>query len=142
MSLRFQEYNDTISLKERDIPDILRKAKHGNCDYFMQLNLQGRHVWMGFKEPFESTIDMLYALYYKVKTSKGYVYMCLGLWRERPNAPTVYNTLMLANKSIDAVIDNRDISEFMSMGETQHLVLKHPAHQDIYDNELPSFVSL
>lgn len=141
MSLRFREYNDTISLKARDIPDIIRKAKYGNCEYFMQLNLQGKHVWMGFQESFESTIDMLHAVYYKARTQKGYAYICLGLWRERPKPHDLYNTIMSANQSVDAVIGNQEVSEFMNIGETEHLVLRRPAYQGNYDRDLPSFVN-
>lgn len=140
---KYREYNNCISLKERDIADILNKARQSNCDYFMQLNLQGRGVWVGFTEPFESGVDRLYVLYYKLRTDKGHVYMCLGMWRKdrEPSINELHLALMSANSSLDPVIDSRDISEFMNMGETQHLVLRRPMHQHNFDSMMPSYIN-
>ena len=138
---KWKEYNNGISLQERDIADILNKARQSTCSYFMQLNLQGRGLWVGFREPFEYGIDRLHALYYKVRTDKGHVYMCLSLWRKEPSANELHLALMSANASVGAVIDSSDISEFMHMGETQHLVLRRPTHQPGFDSTIPSFVN-
>lgn len=140
MSIGFIEYNDTISLKERDIPKILNNAEQGNYEYFMQLGLQGCGLWLGFKEPFHASRDMLHALYYKIQTRKGgCIYACLGLWRNQPSSNDLYAALMSINKSVDAVINSEEISEFMSMGETQHLALRHPVYRRLED-DMPTYI--
>lgn len=133
MAIKWTEYNDLISLRSSDIQKALYKARKEKCDYFMQLNLQGRGAWLGFKEPFESSVDRLYALYYKTETERGFVYFCLGLWREKPSPYHIYDALMSANRSIDAVINRDEVSDFISIGETKHLVFREPTHQPEYD---------
>lgn len=138
---KYREYNNGISLKERDIADIINKAEQSNCDYFLQLNLQGRGMWIGFKEPFEADINNLYALYYKIRTRKGgLIYACLGLWRNKPSANQLHLALMGVNASVDAVIDSGDILEFMHMGESECLALRRPSHQHNFDSMIPDFV--
>lgn len=142
MSGKYTEYNNSISLKNRDIAEIIDKASQDNCDYFMQLSLQGRGLWIGFKEPFESGIDKLYALYYKIRTRKGcFIYACLGLWRDKPSANQLYLALMGVNASVDAVINSDEMREFMHMGESSCLALRHPTYQSSFDGMIPSFVN-
>ena len=141
MTEKFREYNNSILLKERDVRELIYKAEQSNCDYFMQLSLQGRGLWVGFKEPFETGIDRLYALYYKIRTRKGgYIYACLGLWRDKPSVNQLHLVLMSVNASVDPVLDSDEIMEFMHMGESSCLVLRHPTYQHSQDNIMPSFV--
>lgn len=142
MSGKYTEYNNSISLKNRDIAEIIYKASQDNCDYFMRLSLQGRGLWVGFKEPFHSSIDRLYALYYKIRTRKGgYIYACLGLWRDRPSANQLHLAIMSVNASVDAVINSDEMLEFMHMGESSCLALRHPTYQSSFDGMMPSFVN-
>lgn len=137
---KYREYNNSILLKERDIREVIKKAEQSNCDYFMQLNLQGRSLWMGFKEPFESGIDNLYALYYKIRTRKGgYIYACLGLWRDKPSANQLHLAIMSVNASVDAVLNSDEIMEFMHMGESSCLALRHPTYQHEFDRAMSDF---
>ncbi|GEM_PF-6126114 len=139
---KYREYNNCISLKERDIADIIRKAEECYCDYFLQLTLQGRGLWIGFKEPFHADINNLYALYYKIRTRKGsLIYACLGLWRDKPSATQLHLALMGVNASVDAVINSDEMMEFMHMGESSCLVLRHPTHQHSFESNLPNFVN-
>lgn len=140
---KFREYNNSILLKERDIREIVDKAEQSNCDYFMQLGLQGRGLWVGFKEPFHSGIDRLYALYYKIRTRKGgYIYVCLGLWRDQPSTNQLHLSIMGVNASVDPVLNSDEISEFMHMGESSCLVLRHPTHHPKFNSEPVSFMDL
>ena len=140
MSIGFTEYNDTVSLKGRDIPRIINSADQGSYKYFMQLGLQGCGLWVGFKDPFHASRDMLHALYYKIRTSKsGFAYACIGLWRKQPNSHDLYYALMSVSKSVDTVLDSKEISKFMSVGETERLVLKHPEYRKLED-DMPSYL--
>ena len=140
---KFREYNNSILLKERDIREIIDKAEQGNCDYFMQLGLQGRGLWVGFKEPFHSGIDRLYALYYKIRTRKGgYIYVCLGLWRDKPSTNQLHLALMSVNATVDPVLNSDEVMEFMHMGESSCLVLRHPKHHPKFNSEPVSFMDL
>lgn len=128
------EYNNSISLKERDISEIIDKAEQSNCDYFLQLTLQGRGLWVGFKEPFHAGIDNLYALYYKIRTRKGgYIYACLGLWLDKPSTNQLHLALMSVNATVDPVLNSDEMMEFMHMGESSCLVLRHPIYQNSFD---------
>ena len=139
---KFREYNNSILLKELDIREVIDKAEKDNCDYFMQLSLQGRGLWIGFKEPFHSGIDNLYALYYKIRTRKGgFIYACLGLWRQEPSANQLHLAIMSVNASVDAVLNSDEIMEFMHMGESSCLALRHPTHQHSFDSNLPSYIN-
>lgn len=134
------EYNNSISLKERDISEIIDKAEQSNCDYFLQLTLQGRGLWIGFKEPFHADINNLYALYYKIRTRKGgFIYACLGLWRDKPSATQLHLALMGVNASVDAVINSDEMMEFMHMGESDCLSLRHPSYQHKFDSAMTEF---
>lgn len=142
MTRRWQEYNDTISLSRRDMPDIIGKYRQSDCRYFMQLNLQGRGAWVNFKEPIESSIDQLYALYYKVQVDDGFIYICLALWRERPKFESIQMALMSANNELDPMINIRDMNYFMS-GDTRVIELKRPTYKSkdrvldaFFDNEV------
>ena len=138
---KFREYNNSILLKERDIREIIDKAEQSNCDYFMQLSLQGRGLWVGFKESFHSGIDRLYALYYKIRTRKGgFIYVCLGLWRDKPNTNQLHLALMSVNATVDPVLNSDEVMEFMHIGESSCLTLKHPTHQPKFNSEPLSFV--
>ena len=140
---KFREYNNSILLKERDIREIIDKAEQSNCDYFMQLSLQGRGLWIGFKEPFHSGIDNLYALYYKIRTRKGgFIYACLGLWRDKPSTTQLHLALMSVNATVDAVLNSDEVMEFMHMGESSCLVLRHPTHHPKFNSEPVSFMDL
>ena len=140
---KFREYNNSILLKERDIRNIIDKAEQSNCDYFMQLGLQGRGLWVGFKEPFHSGIDRLYALYYKIRTRKGgYIYVCLGLWRDKPSTNQLHLALMSVNATVDPVLNSDEVMEFMHMGESSCLVLRHPTHHPKFNSEPVSFMDL
>lgn len=140
---KFREYNNSILLKERDIREIVYKTEQSNCDYFMQLGLQGRGLWVGFKEPFHSGIDRLYALYYKIKTRKGgYIYACLGLWRDKPSTNQLHLALMSVNATVDPVLNSDEVMEFMHMGESSCLVLRHPTHHPKFISEPVSFMGL
>lgn len=140
---KFREYNNSILLKERDIREIIDKAEQSNCDYFMQLSLQARGLWVGFKEPFHSGIDRLYALYYKIRTRKGgYIYACLGLWRDKPSTNQLHLALMSVNATVDPVLNSDEVMEFMHMGESSCLVLRHPAHHPKFNSEPVSFMDL
>lgn len=140
---KFREYNNSILLKERDIREIVDKAEQSNCDYFMQLGLQGRGLWVGFKEPFHSGIDRLYALYYKIRTRKGgYIYVCLGLWRDKPSTNQLHLALMSVNATVDPVLNSDEVMEFMHMGESSCLVLRHPTHHPKFNSEPVSFMDL
>ena len=140
---KFREYNNSILLKERDIREIVFKAEQSNCDYFMQLGLQGRGLWVGFKEPFHSGIDRLYALYYKIRTRKGgYIYACLGLWRDKPSTNQLHLALMSVNATVDPVLNSDEVMEFMHMGESSCLVLRHPTHHPKFNSEPVSFMDL
>ena len=143
MTKKFREYNNSILLKERDIREIIDKAEQSNCDYFMQLSLQGRGLWVGFKEPFHSGIDRLYALYYKIRTRKGgYIYVCLGLWRDKPSTNQLHLALMSVNATVDPVLNSDEVMEFMHMGESSCLVLRHPTHHPKFNSEPVSFMDL
>lgn len=138
---KFREYNNSILLKERDIREIIDKAEQSNCDYFMQLGLQGRGLWAGFKEPFHSGIDRLYALYYKIRTRKGgYIYVCLGLWRDKPSANQLHLAIMSVNASVDPVLNSDEIMEFMHMGESSCLALRAPTYQNSFESDLSSYI--
>lgn len=127
MSNEKREYNNTISLKQRDFADILEKAEQSNCQYFMQLHLQGSGIWIESIYPFESGLDRLHALYYKLRSRKGTtVYLCLGLWRKNPSRTALYNALLSINSSVDAVISSDEIADFINMGENECLTLRHP----------------
>ena len=127
MAKEWVEYNYSIFLRQRDIPDIIELAEHGNYDYFMRLNLQDKGLWIGFPGPFVSGSNHLYALYYKLRNRKGsIIYVCLGLWRKCPDRDTVYKALLSINSPLDPVLSGDDINEFMVMGETDLLVLRHP----------------
>lgn len=140
---KFREYNNSILLKERDIREIVYKTEQSNCDYFMQLGLQGRGLWVGFKEPFHSGIDRLYALYYKIKTRKGgYIYVCLGLWRDKPSTNQLHLALMSVNATVDPVLNSDEVMEFMHMGESSCLALRHPTHHPKFNSEPVSFMDL
>lgn len=139
---KYREYNNSILLKEHDIREVIKKAEQSNCDYFMQLSLQGRGLWVGFKEPFHSGIDNLYALYYKIRTRNGgFIYACLGLWRDKPSANQLHLDIMSVNASVDPVLNSDEIMEFMHMGESSCLALRHPTHQNSFESDLPSFVN-
>lgn len=128
MAKEWVEYNYGIFLRQRDIPDILELAEHGNFDYFMRLNLQDKGLWIGFMEPFGSGINNLHVLYYKLRNKKGsIIYLCLGLWRKHPDRDTVYKMLALINAAPDGVLSSTEINEFMVRGETDLLVLRHPS---------------
>lgn len=140
---KFREYNNSILLKGRDIREIVDKAEQSNCDYFMQLGLQGRGLWVGFKEPFHSGIDRLYALYYKIRTRKGgYIYACLGLWRDKPSTNQLHLALMSVNATVDPVLNSDEVMEFMHMGESSCLVLRPPTHHPKFNSEPVSFMDL
>ena len=140
---KFREYNNSILLKERDIREIIDKAEQSNCDYFMQLSLQGRGLWVGFKESFHSGIDRLYALYYKIRTRKGgFIYVCLGLWRDKPNTNQLHLALISVNATVDPVLNSDEVMEFMHMGESSCLVLRHPTHHPKFNSEPVSFMDL
>lgn len=137
---KYREYNNSILLKERDIREVINKAEQSNCDYFMRLSLQGRGLWMGFKEPFESGIDNLYALYYKIRTRKGgFIYACLGLWRDKPSTTQLHLALMGVNTSLDPVLNSDEMMEFMHMGESDCLSLRHPSYQHKFDSAMTEF---
>lgn len=130
MAKEWVEYNYGIFLRQRDIPDILELAEHGNFDYFMRLNLQDKGLWIGLTEPVASGSNHLYALYYKLRNKKGsIIYVCLGLWRKCPNRDSVYKALLSINSPLDPVLNGNDINEFMVMGETDLLVLRHPTRR-------------
>lgn len=137
---KFREYNNSISLKERDVRGIIDKAEQSNCDYFLQLALQGRGLWVGFKEPLHAGIDNLYALYYKVRTRNGgFIYACLGLWRQEPSTNQLHLAIMSVNTSVDAVLNSDEIMEFMHMGESECLALRRPTYQHAFDRSMMDF---
>lgn len=136
MSNDKREYNNTISLKQRDLSAILEKAEQSNYDRFMQLHLQGASVWVGSREPYEGSIDRLHALYYKLHSRKGgIVYLCLGLWRHNPTPNELYNTLLSINASTDAVISSYEIAEFLNLGESEYITLRHPTRAPLRKTE-------
>ena len=85
MSSHYSEYNDTIRLRQRDIGDIIAKSRETGCKYYMHVNLAERRVWVGFNEAFESGIDRLHALYYKIPTADDDIKVCIGLWSRLPS---------------------------------------------------------
>lgn len=139
MNRNWKEYNDCILITEREVDKVVAKSKQGNCDHFLQLNLQGRAVWIGFKEPFEASIDKLYALYYKVRVGIGTIYMCLGLWRERPDRSDLHFALMRLTNAADPVIDSDEVMEFIHMGESECLALRPPSYRSERKHEVPFY---
>lgn len=128
MTRHYTEYNETIKLRQRDIGEIVDKAIQSGCRYYMQLNLQGRSVWMGFTEPFEAGIDRLYALYYKLPIEDGVIRVCVGLFRSSPSYNTAYLQLMGAGNIPDPMIDAVIAHAFLQQGNTKHIELKRPTY--------------
>ena len=140
MTKGWAEYNYGIFLREKDLPDILEKAERSNCNYYMRLNLQGNPVWVGFIAPFESGMDRLHALYYKLRNRKGSTtYLCLGLWRYQPGQEELYKALLSVDAPPDGVIGSREITEFMSVGETRFLTLCPPTLRRLSD-DIPVYI--
>lgn len=121
------DYNDTIKLRQRDIGDIIQKSNETGCKYYMQISLAERRVWVGFKEPFESGIDRLHALYYKVKTADDDINVCLGLWDGKPSSDTIERQLWSINNSPEPAIHQQDIYDLLKFGrESGYLELVLP----------------
>ncbi len=128
MTRHYTEYNDTIKLRHRDIGDIVDKANQSGCRYYMQLNLQGRSVWMGFNEAFEAGIDRLYALYYKIPIEGGVIRVCVGLFRSLPSHDAVYLQLMGTGNIPDPMIAHNTAHAFLQRKETKHIELGRPTY--------------
>lgn len=128
MTRHYTEYNDTIKLRHRDIGDIVDKANQSGCRYYMQLNLQGRSVWMGFNEAFESGIDRLHALYYKIPVEGGVIRVCVGLFRSSPSHDAVYLQLMGASNIPDPMITAAIAHDLLQIKETKHIELRRPTY--------------
>lgn len=128
MTRHYTEYNDTIKLRQRDIGDIVDKANQSGCRYYMQLNLQGRSVWMGFNEPFESGIERLHALYYKISIESGVIRVCVGLFRSSPSHDAVYLQLMGTGNIPDPMIAHNTAHAFLQRKETKHIELRRPTY--------------
>lgn len=94
----------------------------------MQLNLQGRVVWMGFNEAFEAGIDRLYALYYKIPIEDGVIRVCVGLFRSLPPLTTAHLQLMGASNISDPMIDTAIIREFLQRGYTKYIEVGQPTY--------------
>lgn len=128
MTRHYTEYNDTIKLRHRDIGDIVDKANQSGCRYYMQLNLQGRSVWMGFTEPFEAGIDRLYVLYYKIPIEDGVINICVGLFRSMPSYDTIYLQLMAASSVPDPMVTTELAHEILQQGHTKYIELGRPTY--------------
>ena len=128
MPRHYTEYNDTIKLRYRDIGEIIDKAKQSGCRYYMQLNLQGRAVWVGFTEPFEAGIDRLYALYYKIPIEDGVVNICLGLWRSSPSVDSIFTHLQGVSNVPDPVVPPDLVNDFLHKWDTKYIALKRPTY--------------
>ncbi len=128
MTRHYTDYNDTIKLRYRDIGDIVDKAMQSGCRYYMQLNLQGRNVWVGFNEAFESGIDRLYSLYYKIPMEDGVIRVCVGLFRSSPSHDAVYLQLMGTSNIPDPMINAAIVHSFLQIKETKHIELRRPTY--------------
>ncbi len=129
MTRHYTEYNDTIKLRHRDIGEIVEKAKQSGCRYYMQLNLQGRSIWVGFNEAFEAGIDRLYAMYYKLPIEDGVINICLGLWRSSPSPHHILAHLLQGVSNIpDPIVTPDLVHRFLGKWETSHIALKRPTY--------------
>ena len=128
MPRHYTEYNDTIRLGHRDIGEIMDKASQSGCRYYMQLNLQGRSVWVGFTEPFEAGVDRLYVLYYKRPIEDGVIRVCVGLFRSSPSHDAVYMQLMGTSNISYPAITAALAYEFLQRGDTAHIELRRPTY--------------
>lgn len=129
MTRGYTEYNETIKLRQRDMADIVSKVKQSGCRYYMQLNLQGRSVWVAFNEPFESGIDRLYALYYKIPAEDEVVRICIGLWRSVPSRDTVYLQMMGVGNTPDPMITHDLVHNFLNIKLTDYIELRRPTYK-------------
>lgn len=129
MTRHYTEYNDTIRLRQRDIGDIISKSRQTGCKYYMCINLAERRVWMGFNEPFESGIDRLHALYYKVKTADDDIKVCLGLWSRKPSSHAIEHQLCTVHNSHEPVVGPRDAYNLLRRGgESRYLEMALPTY--------------
>lgn len=128
MSSYYSEYNDTIRLRQRDIGDIISKSRKTGCKYYMHVNLAERRVWVGFNEAFESGIDRLYALYYKISIESGVIRVCVGLFRSSPSHDAVYLQLMGTGNIPDPMIAHNTAHAFLQRKETKHIELRRPTY--------------
>lgn len=127
MNKRYSECNDTIRLRQRDIGDIIQKSCETGCKYYMQINLPERRVWVGFDKPFESCIERLHILYYKIPTADDDINVCLGLWGRPPSHRAIEAQLRNVSHSPEPVIGPKDAYELLAYGEhTRYLEIALP----------------
>lgn len=130
MTRHYTEYNDTIRLRQRDIGDIIQKSHQTGCKYYICINLAERSVWMGFKEPFESSIDRLHALYYKIPTADDDIKVCVGLWSRKPSNHAIEHHLCAMHNSFEPVIRPGDAYDLLKFGrESRYLEMTLPTYK-------------
>lgn len=129
MTSHYSEYNDTIRLRQRDIGDIIQKNHETGCKYYMHVNLAERRVWVGFNEAFESGIDRLHALYYKIPRADDDIRVCVGLWAKSPSHRAIEWQLRNISTSPEPVVGPQDAYDLLQRGqEGRYLEIALPTY--------------
>lgn len=129
MTRHCTEYNDTIRLRQRDIGDIISKSRQTGCKHYMHVTLAERCVWVGFNEAFESGIDRLYALYYKIPTADDDIRLCVGLWAKSPSHRAIEWQLRSISTSPEPVVGPQDAYDLLQRGhESRYLEMALPTY--------------
>lgn len=129
MTRHYTDYNDTIKLRQRDIGDIIAKSRETGCKYYMQITLAERPAWVGFNKAFESGIDRLHALYYKIPTADDDIRVCVGLWAKSPSYRAIEWQLRNISTSPEPVVGPHDAYDLLRRGgESRYLEMALPTY--------------